>query len=353
MIGRNKEKLRSSRRTEKAADLVARLYSGEMTHAEELAARQWLADDVRNREEFNAVHALWDHCDDNIHLADLTATEASLHRNTRVIGTRAHYLAAASVVLALGIIAFLIWSPPTTQQLLATYQTRVGEQHEISLSDNTLVQLNTDSRILVDFSDDARKVYLDQGQVFFTVTRDTDRPFTVFAGIKSVTVLGTQFEMHRSHNKLSVSVVEGRVAIHGSDDPYFQAGNERTSRVEIAPGVWQDSRSGAYELESGRVAIFSQGIPSPSIELVDNVDRLLSWQSGTVYFEDIPLIEFVAEINRYLSNKILIEDRDIVDLRVGGILDIHNSEAVLHGLEQAFPIRVIRYPDRVVLVGED
>src|SRR3546814_5883417 len=58
-----------------------------------------------------------------------------------------------------------------------------------------------------------RRVWLDNGEVFFEIAHDAAHPFVIFAGPKRITVLGTKFSVRRDGDKVSVSVLEGRVRI--------------------------------------------------------------------------------------------------------------------------------------------
>src|SRR6185312_11131352 len=76
-----------------------------------------------------------------------------------------------------------------------TYTTAIGEQRTCKLQDGSMVYLNTDSRLEVDFSKAVREVRLVRGEALFVVEHDTRRPFIVRSGDTSVRAVGTQFNV--------------------------------------------------------------------------------------------------------------------------------------------------------------
>jgi transmembrane sensor len=81
------------------------------------------------------------------------------------------------------------------------------------------------------------------------------------------------------------------------------------------------------------------------------IEKLLSWRRGYVYFDNVPLADAVAEFNRYNRRKILIEDPEIAALRVGGNFRSTNIDAFLDLMQSGFPIAVDDDGDRIVLKG--
>ena len=73
--------------------------------------------------------------------------------------------------------------------------TAIGEQRAVRLADRSVVHLNTDSRVEIRFTDEAREVRLTRGEALFTVERDVNRPFRVLADGIRVEALDTQFNV--------------------------------------------------------------------------------------------------------------------------------------------------------------
>lgn len=102
-----------------------------------------------------------------------------------------------------------------------------GGEYKLVLADGTIVWLNSDSHIRypVTFSGDTRQVEL-EGEAYFEVAKDKEKPFIVRMNEYNVRVTGTQFNVRNySNENLATTLVEGRVQI------------ERKGRVDrLRPG---------------------------------------------------------------------------------------------------------------------
>jgi len=95
-----------------------------------------------------------------------------------------------------------------------TYQTDVGEQRVITLEDQSIVRLNSRSKLQVRLLPSLREVRLLEGQALFEVAHDSARPFIVRSGDVAVRAVGTQFDVNRRESGTVVTVVEGRVKVN-------------------------------------------------------------------------------------------------------------------------------------------
>src|ERR1700692_1906904 len=93
------------------------------------------------------------------------------------------------------------------------FQTAIGEQAAVALPDGSSFDLNTNSRIWVDYSQRQRVIRLERGEAFFKVAHDTQRPFWVRAGDYWVRAVGTAFNVYLRPTGLEVTVSEGTVKV--------------------------------------------------------------------------------------------------------------------------------------------
>ena len=125
--------------------------------------------------------------------------------------------------------------------LANTYSTGIGERSTITLSDRSVISLNTDSRVLVDFTEDApiRRVELLKGQAHFEVKSDP-RPFEVFAGDRRILALGTSFDIKLDTNTgLMITLVEGHLAIAKANMRFGiseKLGNKKNEPTKLKAG---------------------------------------------------------------------------------------------------------------------
>ena len=95
-----------------------------------------------------------------------------------------------------------------------TYSTAIGEQRSFTLADGSTIELSPRSRVRVRLSDRERDIQLLDGQAFFTVTKDVNRPFVVAVDQARVRAVGTQFDVNKRRSGTTVTVLEGRVAVY-------------------------------------------------------------------------------------------------------------------------------------------
>src|SRR5690625_7284292 len=96
------------------------------------------------------------------------------------------------------------------------YVTSEEEQRIITLSDGSVVRLNRNSRLqLQNEPGHSRKAWL-EGEAYFDIQTDPERPFTISSGDALVEVLGTSFNV-KGGEKVLVAVVEGVVSLRNSD----------------------------------------------------------------------------------------------------------------------------------------
>ena len=76
------------------------------------------------------------------------------------------------------------------------YETVIGQQKSIALSDGSSIQMNTDSQVQVAYSSGARAIHLLKGEALFSVMPDPKRPFEVYAAESVVRAVGTAFAVH-------------------------------------------------------------------------------------------------------------------------------------------------------------
>lgn len=120
---------------------------------------------------------------------------------------------------------------------LRTFETTKGQFRTVSLPDGTVVKLNTSSSLRVSptySSNPERIVYL-EGEAFFDVHRDVNKPFKVKTNEVEVTVLGTSFNVNSKFKgqAIKVAVASGKVKVENNnrDNQVFL---EKNQMVTIA-----------------------------------------------------------------------------------------------------------------------
>jgi transmembrane sensor len=198
--------------------------------------------------------------------------------------------------------------------------TRVGEIRTVKLGDGTTVTLDTDSAIEVRLSGDLRQVRLVRGRARFDVAHEAARPFRVEAGGRTVTALGTMFDVGIEPGGVRVSLLRGSVDVRG---------------VAPAGGVAAVTRLAPGEC-------FTDVARRPQV--VKASPGLQQWVSGMLDFDGVPLGDVLEQTNRYSARKIRLGDRSLATERVTGGFRPLPVEELATALAAAFSLQVERSP---------
>ena len=204
--------------TSEAMDWVLRRDEGALSRTEAEAFEAWLAQSPRHRDVFASTESFWGaaaQLEDHPQMPDTrrwALAEADRGRLTR------RAIAASVAALLLGLGGVTVFNVNEGPKPLATqaFSTAVGQQATVTLPDGSIVTLNTDTRVRTVADPDKRMVYLDKGQAFFRVAKDPRHPFVVTAGGRTVTALGTAFEVRVDEGAFKVVLVEGRVRVEAA-----------------------------------------------------------------------------------------------------------------------------------------
>ena len=218
------------------------------------------------------------------------------------------------------------------------YATAVGERSTVTLRDGSTVVLNTDTRLRVDFSDNERLVTMLKGQAIFDVAKNPARPFVVSAGDKRITAIGTVFDVKFIESDFEVTLIEGLVEVAEQPDKNTDALSIARQAAQLRPGQQFATLAGATASDA------------PFVIRETDVERATFWREGRVFFEDMPLPQAVAEMNRYSPVKIIASDPRLAGLRINGTFRTGRQENFVDALELYFPLNAERRnQDRIVL----
>ncbi len=364
-----------------AEHALVRIWSGDFSEAEAAAMHRRAQSDPKYREELHGsmeVLAAMESLADDDECLEIVRDCRRVLREHR-LKRRGALGVAAALVVAVGalVTSFSPWRGPDDSQLPG-YFTRIGEQQAIELQDGSVVTLNTAGQLAVDYGEEVRRIVLQRGEAFFEVSEDPVRPFTVDLGVRSVTAVGTTFNVRKYPDLYQVAVIEGAVAFHGTNVlgsvqrpgavvPWSTSGagpqaepkapavghfhGTNVSGSVQRPGAQAAITPAQQRVEEGWVAEFDVSRGVFRAFQPESMERYGSWRSGMLSFYREPLYEVVQELNRYSRKKILIEDDSVKDLTVYTALSIREIDSALDGLDHALPIEVTEQYDRIVITG--
>lgn len=218
-------------------------------------------------------------------------------------------------------------------------RTAVGENRITVLADGSEIVAGADTLLTVTYSDNRRGVALVRGEALFTVAPDPLRPFVVDTGLGRVVAVGTAFNVRRTRETVTVTVVEGVVQIVAQASA--PTGATRTSGT-LPDGV-------TASVGAGGQIVLGDRIERRTLARVQVKDTV-AWRIGKLVFHDEPLSVVVEDINRYSPVKLRLADPALGDLRISGRL--HYSEVLdwIEGLGEVFGLDVDQIDRGTVLI---
>jgi transmembrane sensor len=293
-----------------AADWLARLNADNRTEADERSFQTWLEENPAHAAAFEEATAIWDLAGGvpQEMLRDVRKKQRFAHRREVLAGL-------AVTVAAAGTFSFL------GRAQAKVYETAVGERRQVTFEDNSVAMLDTDTRIVVKFSDKNRLVDLDRGRVNFHVAPDSARPFTVAGAQQTIVAHQSDFDVRRDGENISVVLISGQAAVNAGTHNAVLKSGERL----VASG--DETR-----------------LDRPSLQ------PLLAWQKGQAILENEKLTEAVAEMNRYSEVKLAIGDRAIEGLRVSGVYKVGDNLGFARSIARLLPLKIQQTGDRVILI---
>jgi len=324
----------------RAGEWILERDSGHFPPERRAALERWLSADARHREvylRFDEAWRLseglraWRPADGRINaqvlasssrqaVVDSTVGQRRAFLRARLPHSRRMLAFAASVLVAvLGVSTWAMWPSGTA------YSTAIGGYERVALDDGSVVQLNTNTRLRVSFTDRSRRVQLDRGEAYFEVAHDRGRPFIVQAGDRQIVAVGTQFAVRRESDGVRVSVTEGTVRLTG--------GEGSTPEVSTAAESQLTAESALILLPAGSVArLPAAGSVRVEHHSLPEVESELTWRTGALVFHNQALSDVVAEINRYNRRQFVIRDPALASLPFGGNIRATDPEALIDAL---------------------
>lgn len=326
----NVSSIRDGRTTsELASEWVALLAAGDLSPEDRARLHAWLREHPGHQAAFDEVNRTW------VRIRAM-GEELRRHRTAehgpkavaRYIADagrdrrpRRHLLPAAAAALAVAVAAVLL----LTFESGTRYRTDIGQQMTVTLPDRSTVKLNTDTDLVVAYTDRRRGIELQRGEAWFDVQHDPDRPFVIEVGGSAIRAIGTSFAVHLNRDVVRVTVTDGVVEVTQAPVP-----DESTRE----PSSIRRSESRPARVSKGQRLEFDQRVGSVVELPATEIARDLAWRQGLLVFEDQSLDEVLREIGRYTDTRLIIADDRLHRLRVGGAFRAGDLEAVLEFFEK-------------------
>lgn len=293
---------------DEAARFVARMDANDWTEADESELQAWLAEDPLRQGLLLQVQAQWLALTPKVEAPAVPVEEEEEPAQSG--WGRRGVLAGLAASAALAFVG-LRWS-----QSPAAYTTKLGEIRRLPLPDGSVMTMNSGSELTVSMATKLREVQLAQGEAWFEVAKDAQRPFVVAAGNVRVRAVGTAFSVRRRETGVEILVTEGIVETWADGDQSLRMKLEAGDRAMLSAHAVID---------------YETGISS-------SVDRALAWRGGMIDLNGRTLYDAADEFNRYNQRQIIIADPRVAREEFDGLFRVNDPEGFAEAVKASLGV---------------
>ncbi|MBW1927282.1 MAG: FecR domain-containing protein [Deltaproteobacteria bacterium] len=326
-------------RLEQAARWLVRSQDKDFTPEDKKQMTAWLNEAPANREAFEEMCETWEHmgvltpvlAPISIHpykAKKYAGVKAILSRFKESKNRVAVAVAAMAVLVLLCLPVFRTYFFQQAETIHA-YKTMIGEQKILTLSDGSILKMNVRSALSVRMSSLLRQVELNEGEIFFAVAVDPDRPFEVRIPNGLIRVLGTAFNVKSRSGRVAVDVERGRVLVK---DAPKGTGDMRAGRVTLAAGQGVDIDPSGH---------LSRLRPS-------DMKQVLAWQNRQAVFKNTPLEQVLRELELYHDVRVKLACPELEAKGITGTFDMRDLDQTLEVIMAATSLQAERQADGTI-----
>ncbi len=241
---------------------------------------------------------------------------------TRAIYSRTKFIAIAAS-LVIGLVSYILINNrfAADEQKFVMVETRVGEKMNLTLPDGTEVNLNSKSKLTYPerFSKNERSLQLD-GEAFFKVTHNAQKPFIVKTNVVNVKVLGTEFDLKAfpEEKVVNATLVKGKIRLEKEKD------GKIFSLVEINP-----SERATYYADQDKIEVNKE----------DNLEKYIAWKDGKLVFMNAPIEEVVKKLELWYNVSVIVNSESLKQAHFTMTFTTESIEQVLNLLQISYPIK--------------
>lgn len=308
---------------------LARLAAADVTQMDVQAFKRWQSTSAAHQAAFEQAKVQWQALRPALgELLRVNPRLAARHERLRD-GTPRHgrraFLGAAMGAAAVAGVAVAypplgLWAPPG--EWGADFHTATGEQREVLLAQRVSLTLNTQTRVRRQPMDgDTLGVALLSGEAAIDLAGEGPS-FNVLAGAGRSLAQAGRFEVRYLGERVCVTCVEGLVHV--------------------------THPAGQRQLQTRQQLIYDARAIS-GIASVDAND-ISAWRRGLLVFRQTPLVQAVAEINRYRRGRVMLASTPPRDSAISGRFSIESLDEALVQIQHSFGLRAQSLPGGLLVL---
>ncbi len=244
----------------------------------------------------------------------------------KVFSLAPFYKVAATIIIAIGL-GLAIYNPWSKVE----YSTVSGETLEVVLADNSVITLNELSSLKLNnsFNEIEREIEF-EGEAYFEIAENPDKPFIIHSRHSEIRVLGTSFNVDaREENELvEVDVTSGRVSLS-------EAGNQ-SNQVILTVGM------------KGTFSSLNKELVSSNSEN----QNFQAWRTELLIFDDLKLSKVLEDMEEYFGTSVLASNEAILNCTFTSTFSKPKIEEVVEVLSLTLDLEYQKVGDTYTFTGE-
>ena len=346
--------------------LIARVLNGEATSKEQHELFDILSQDELLQQQYDLLSRIWQEKEGNLEFEDKDAAQSTIYRiinkaesegrhielpeEQNRFSRRRIWMAAASVLVLVS--AGWFWMnnnrPTTAEPKQEAIEAKNGSRSRSLLPDGTTVWLNAGSKLSYDddFTGATREVRL-EGEAFFDVVKQPDRPFIVHTSGIDIKVLGTAFNVksYPEDKTVETTLYRGLVRV-------FRETESEKKAIQLKPNekliLAKEAAIPAQDL--------SKEVKSPSVKEVLNPGFTIAhidstkkeserfetaWIYSRLEFRGDSFEELARKLERWYNITIVFKDEKVKQLNFNGSFEKETAAQAFAALKSAVPFNYL------------
>jgi transmembrane sensor len=221
-----------------------------------------------------------------------------------------------------------------------TFETERAERREVVLDDGSVLSLDPQTLLRVEFGRSQRYIALAHGRALFRAAKDSTRPFIVRAGDAQVRAIGTIFGVEQQDQGTIVTVSEGKVAVAQTGQLQAAAPLPKAADHLVGP---------TFLTANQQIMVRKSGDATPVRE-VDS-SRALAWSQGRLVFDSTPLGDVAEQFNRYNRVQLRIDSPELARRTISGVFRASDPETLIDFISAGARVTIARKGDQEIVIS--
>lgn len=319
-------------------DLLVKYLANETDNEETLKVENWIQASDENKKQFEQFLLIWEQSLQLTTPAAVNVDDAwqrmqqhiAQSENAKMVVPVKSFIqswlriaAAVLIVVCAGWFGYVLFTKNSPVQIATVIVSSADKVVTDTLPDGSVITINKNSSLSYPskFNGNRREITLN-GEAFFKVTPNKEKPFIIHVNDVAVRVVGTSFNIKSEKGKTEVIVETGIVQV-----------TKKEHTVQLLPKEkvitrWKDSTLAKDTVQ----------------------DQLYNYYRSKEFIcNNTPLQNLVQTLNEAYNSNIIIENDALKDLPITTVFKDESLDNILTVISETFKIKIEKTGDKIIL----